>query len=167
MLAFWIIGGIGAVLFLISMIVGDILDGLFDSLDGISGGLVSTASIAGFAGAFGLAGGTFMAVTDLGLGLAIIVGLVAGVLMGALSVAVTRSVANSPTDRVPGAADIVGSEGVVITTIPEGAFGKVSVQVGGHRLTLSALAGQALPSGSSVVVTQSLSATSVRVAPTA
>ena len=163
MLAFWIIGGIGAALFLLSMIVGDILDGLFDSLDGISGGLLSTASVAGFAGAFGLAGGTFMAVTNLGFGLAVIVGLVAGILMGALSMAVTKSVANGPTDRAPKGEDLIGAAGVVITDIATGSMGQVSIQVGGHRLKFNARADQPLPSGASVVVTQSLSATSVRV----
>ena len=71
MLAFWIVGAAGAVLFLVSLLLGDVLDGVFDSLEGATGGLLSTAAVGGFAGAFGLAGGTFMALTDFGFGWAV------------------------------------------------------------------------------------------------
>ena len=51
MLAFWIVGAAGAVLFLVSLLLGDVLDGVFDSLEGATGGLLSTAAVGGFASA--------------------------------------------------------------------------------------------------------------------
>ena len=163
MLAFWIVGAAGAVLFLVSLVLGDVLDGVFDSLEGATGGLLSTAAVGGFAGAFGLAGGTFMALTDFGFGPAVLVGVLAGVLMAAFSAAVTRSVHNAPTDRAPGPQDLIGATGVVVTAIPGGSYGEVVVQVGGHRMKLSARAAEPIAAGADVVITQSLSATSVRV----
>ena len=165
LLAFWVIGGAGAVLFLVSLLFGDIFEGLFDTLEGSTGGLLSTAAVAGFAGAFGLGGGAFMAVTDAGFGPAVLVGLVAGLAMAAFSVVLTRSVHNTPTDRAPGPQDLIGAGGVVVTAIPAGSYGEVVIQVGGHRLKLSARAAEPIPSGADVVVTQSLSPTSVRVEP--
>jgi membrane protein implicated in regulation of membrane protease activity len=163
LIAFWIVGGAGAVLFLASLFLGDVLDGMFDGLEGLAGGLLSTAAIAGFAGAFGLAGGTVMAATDVGFGVAALVGVVAGALMATFSALLTRSMHRAPTDRTPGPQDLVGASGVVVTPIQAGSYGEIVVQVGGHRLKLSARAAEPIASGEDVVVTQSLSATSVRV----
>ena len=165
MLTFWIVGGVGAALFLVSLFLGDVLEGLLDGLEGVTGGLLSTAAIGGFAGAFGLAGGTVMAATDLGVGPAALIGVVAGALMAAFSAALTRSMHNAPTDRAPGPQDLIGAAGVVVTAIPAGSYGEIVVQVGGHRLKLSARAAEPITSGADVVITQSLSATSVRVKP--
>ena len=75
MLAFLIIGGIGVVLVLISVIVGDVLGG---ALDGIGiGADWLTGAVAGFLGAFGFAGAFMLGLSD-SMVLATLVGLAAG-----------------------------------------------------------------------------------------
>ncbi len=75
----------------------------------------------------------------------------------------TRAVRNAPTDRAPGPQDLIGATGVVVTPIPGGSYGEIVVQVGGHRMKLSARAAESIAAGADVVITHSLSATSVRV----
>lgn len=162
MLAFWIVGGIGAVALLISFIVGDLFDGLFDGVD-VTGGFLSTAALAGFAAAFGLGGG-IAASMGASMGVAIAIGIAAGVAVGLITGLTTKFVASSPTDRAPGADDVIGSQGVVVSTIGDGSLGEILIRVGGHRLKYNARSDSgAIPVGADVVVTASLSSTSVRV----
>jgi putrescine transport system permease protein len=80
-LAFMIIGGVGIVLLLVSLIAGEIFDGIFE---GVGGDLFSGAAVAGFLAAFGFVGALTMNSTD-SSGLAIGAGLGAGVLVGGLA----------------------------------------------------------------------------------
>ena len=50
MTAFLVIGGIGVVLLLVSLVLGDLLEGVFS---GLGGDLLSGAALSGFVGAFG------------------------------------------------------------------------------------------------------------------
>ena len=61
--------------------------------------------------------------------------------------------------------DLPGRVGTVISAIPEGGFGEVSVMVAGHITKLNARAATALPAGTPVTVRAVLSATSVMVEP--
>ena len=162
MLAFWIVGAIGAALFLLTFVVGDLLDGIFDGLD-FTGGFLSTAAIAGFAAAFGVSGGIAMS-AGAPLLLALVIGVVTGAAVGAISGLTTKVVSNTPTDRAPGADDLVGARGVVVSAIADGSYGEVLVRVGGHRQKYNARAESgAIAVGADVLVTDSLSSSSVRV----
>lgn len=162
MTVFWILGIAGAALFAMSLLIGDVLDGVFDSLD-FGTGLVSTASIAAFCAAFGLTGGAAMSALDASVGVATLAGVLAGGLLAAFAMQVTRAFQNAPTDRAPGGEDLIGATGVVVTAIGESGYGEVLVTIGGRRLKLNARSPEPVPNGSGVVVTESLSATAVRV----
>lgn len=162
MLIFWILGITGALLFAVSLLLGDLLDGVFDALDG-GAGVLSTASIGAFCAAFGLTGAGVMLTTAAPIGVAVVAGLLAGVLLAALAARVTRFFRTSPTDRAPRGEDLIDAVGVVITAIPEIGYGEISLTVGGHRLKLNARSPEPVPSGGSVVVTEVISATAVRV----
>ncbi|GAB3440214.1 hypothetical protein GCM10027517_14520 [Phycicoccus ginsengisoli] len=162
MLAFWIVGGLGVVLLLLTFVVGDLFDGVLDGVD-FTGRFLSTAAVAGFAAAFGIAGAVAMSM-GAPLVLAVVVGVVAGAAMGAVGGLTTKVVSNTPTDRAPGADDLVGARGVVVSAIGDGAYGEVLVRIGGHRQKYNARSESgAIAVGSDVLVTDSLSSSSVRV----
>lgn len=162
MLAFWIVGGVGVALFLVTFVFGELLDGVLDGVD-FTGGFLSTAAVAGFAAAFGIVGGIAMSM-GAPLLLAVVVGVVAGAAIGAVGGLTTKVVKNTPTDRAPGADDLVGARGVVVSAIGDGAYGEVLVRVGGHRQKYNARSESgAIAVGSDVLVTDSLSSSSVRV----
>lgn len=77
--AFLVIGGIGIVLLLIAAIVGDALGGAFDGI-GTAGWL--TGAVGGFLGAFGFGAALALGTGDSML-VAVVVGLIAGLVFGA------------------------------------------------------------------------------------
>src|SRR5690606_22056088 len=91
-------------------------------------------------------------------------GLVAGVVGGALALLIVRMVVRMPTDATPRSADLTGKLGKVVTRIPEGGLGEVTVVHAGHRLKVNARASQPIPAGTDVVIVDVLSPTSVLVA---
>ncbi|GAA3602446.1 hypothetical protein [Microlunatus ginsengisoli] len=161
MLAFLIIGGIGIVLLLIAVIVGDALGGALDSI-GIGADWV-TGAVAGFLGAFGFAGALALGLTDSTL-VAVLVGLVAGIGFGALAAWGTRELQRGDDSTVRSAA-LVGLTGTVISAIPEQGYGEISVVVAGHLTKLNARCAEPVPSGHAVIVDAVLSPTSVSVTP--
>lgn len=163
MVAYYVIGGLGVLVLLLSVLVGDLLPhGAVESLD-VTDGYLSTAALGGFAGAFGLAGG----VTD-ALGaptwLAVVLGVVIGLGVGAGAGSLVRALKNEPEHRTPSGVDLVGLDAVVVSPIPADGFGEVSVTVHGIRRKLSARADKPFGTGERVRVTHSLSPTAVRVA---
>lgn len=158
---FLVIGGIGVVLLLVSLVGGDLLDGI-----DLGGDLFSGAALAGFLGAFGFAGALAAGATD-DTGVGIVVGLVAGVVVGGLVGYATARLRRGGDESTVRSADLAGQHGTVISAIPEGGLGEVSVVVAGHITKLNARAATALPSGTPVTVSAVLSATSVMVQPRA
>lgn len=161
MTAFIIVAVVGVLLLLLSLVLDDFLGGVLEGVD-FTGGYLSTSAIAAFMATFGLAGALWMGRSE-STGQSILVGIVAGLAVGGLAGFVTRSMINAPTDRTPTPADAVGALGVVVTAIPDDGFGEVNIRIAGAPLKLNARADAALPIGTEVVVTASLSATSVRV----
>ncbi len=166
MTVFLIIGGIGVVFLVLSLLVGDWLDGVFGAfevdLDG--GGLLSGPVIGAFAAAFGLGGAAVMSTTDASLAIGAVVGLVTGVVIGYLAFRITKALMHMPTDAPVRTADLLGKSGRVITPIPAGGLGEIIVRHAGQPLKLSGRATEALPAGTAVVITQILSTSSVEVA---
>jgi membrane-bound ClpP family serine protease len=158
-----LIGAVGVGLLLLSLVLGDFLDGVFDGLDVDGGGLLSTEVVGAFLGAFGFGGALLLSSTGVTLLVALIGALVAGVIGGGIAAFVVRSFIHMHTDATPRSADLTGKLGRVITRIPDGGLGEISVSHHGQRVKLSARSEHPVPSGADVVIVDVLSPTSVLV----
>ncbi|MDQ2757605.1 MAG: hypothetical protein M3Y71_13765 [Actinomycetota bacterium] len=163
MVVFFVVGGLGVAVLLLSLVAGDVLPGhLLDGLEAADGYL-STAALGGFAGALGLGGATTLAAGG-PTWLAIVVGVVIGLAVGAGAAVLVRSLRGEPEERAGSTADLVGAPGTVVSPIPRDGYGEVSVTVRGSRRKLSALADLPLATGAAIHVTHALSPNAVRVA---
>lgn len=160
--AFVVVGGLGVGLVVLTLVFGDLLDGLFEGFD-LAGGILSTPVLGGFLAAFGLAGA--LTVGALGATLAALAGIGAGIAFGAAAFGFTRSVMRMPTDATPRTQDLVGRRGTVLSPVPDGGYGQVRVPHLGQQLQLSAKASEPLPAGLDVIVVEVLSSSAVLVAP--
>ncbi|MEZ5095698.1 MAG: hypothetical protein R2731_06020 [Nocardioides sp.] len=159
MTAFLVIGGVGVTLLLVSVVLGDVFDGVFE-LGGSD--LFSGAALAGFLGALGFGGAlAYDATGSTGVGIA--VGVAAGLAIGLLVGWVMAKLRHDGDDASIRSSDLVWREGTVVSAIPTDGYGEVSVLVGGHLTKLNARAAEALPPGTPIVVTGVLSPTSVSV----
>lgn len=156
---FWVVGLLGLVLVAVSLLLDDVVDGL-----GLAGGDLPAAVLGGAAAAFGIAGGSWSAATG-GTLSAALVGLVASALLGTGALLLTRALTQGATDRALTSRDLLGVEGVVLSTVRPGTYGEISLRVGGHPLKLAARAERELLPGAPVLVVESLSSTAVRVLP--
>lgn len=162
MTAFLVVGFVGVGLIAVALLFGDLLDGAIESLDlDASGGLFSLPVIGSFLAAFGFGGALLVSGFELPLGAAALGGGAAGIAMGGVALGVTRALLNMPTDATPRTQDLVGSLGTVVTRIPDGGLGEVTVAQAGQRVKLSARATSAIASGTTVVVVDVTSPTSV------
>lgn len=161
MTVYVILGLLGLALLAVSLLVGDLFDGL---TDGLPGDVFSSAVIGGFVSAFGFGG----AVAD-GLGAPLLVSVplavVAGGVVGWFAAWLTRLVRGGGSDATPSISDCLGRTGRVVSEVPADGYGLVRVAVGGHTLQLNARAAQPLAAGEEVHVTEVLSPTAVTVAP--
>ncbi len=161
MTVFLAVGAAGVVLLLVALVVGDVLDG---ALEGLSAGFFSTEALAGFLGALGFGGAIALDITG-STSVAVVVGLVLGVLLGAVAAKASAFLhGDGETDTVR-TADMVEKIGQVVSAIPEDGFGVVSISVAGHITRLNARSSGAVPAGTTVSVTATLSPTAVQVEP--
>jgi hypothetical protein len=159
---FLVLGVVGLALVVVSMIVGDIAEGAFGALDfGIP-----TPVIGAFLAAFGFGGALILSATSAGSVVAAFGGLGSGVVVGGISLVFTKSLMNMPTDEPVRAGDLVGHTATVVTRIPDGGIGEVSLSVRGQLQKLGARSTVAISAGSRVTVTAVTSPTSVVVEPT-
>lgn len=158
-----IIGAVGVGLLILSLVLGDLLDGVFEGLDVDGGGVFSTEVIGAFLGAFGFGGALLQSTEGVGLPAAIGGGAVAGLVGGGIALLVVRTFLRMPTDATPRSSDLTGKLARVITRIPDGGLGEITVYHAGHRIKLSARADEPLAFGTDVVIVQVLSPTSVLV----
>lgn len=157
--AFLIIGIVGAVLLLISVL----LDGLFDIFD-FGDGPLSLTTIAAFTTIFGFA--AFAAIgVGASTGVAATIGALAGVAGGAAAWWLSKVIRNAESNTSVASSELVGTEAGVVLAIPEGGLGEIALTRHGERVSLSATALTAIPRGARVRITQTLSATSVVVEP--
>jgi membrane protein implicated in regulation of membrane protease activity len=159
------IGIAGLALLALSLLVGDLFDGMLGGLgDALSSDWFSSAVLGGFVSAFGFGGALAQ-----GLGapaiVALPIGVVAGGVFGWFASWLTRLLRGSGSDDTPSTEDTLGRDATVITGIPADGFGTVRVQLGGHVLRLNARAERPLEAGTDVHVTGVLSPTAVTVAP--
>lgn len=161
MTVFLVVGAVGVLLLLVALVVGDVLDG---ALEGLSAGFFSTEALAGFLGALGFGGAIALAATG-STTLAVVVGLVLGVLLGWLAARASRFLHGDGEGDTVRTTDVLEKIGSVVSAIPEGGFGVVSLSVGGHITRLNARSSIAVPAGTQVSVTQVISPTAVQVEP--
>lgn len=165
MTPFLIIGIVGLALLAVSLLFGDVLDGVGDGLlGGLGGDLFSTAVIGAFISAFGF-GAAAVDAADGPLAVAVPVGVGAGVLFAWFAARLTNLVRGGGSDATLQTDDAIGRDGTVTTEIPADGLGTVRVLVGGHVLRLNARATEQIPSGTAIHVTGVLSPTAVTVAP--
>jgi len=163
MTALLLIGAVGVGLLLLSLLFGDFFDGMFDGLDLEGGGLLSTEVIGAFLGAFGFGGALLQSTQQVDLPVALAGGLVAGVAGAGVALFVVRTFVHMHTDATPRSADLSGKIGRVITRIPAGGLGEITVSHHGQRVKLSARSEEPIASGADVVIIDVLSPTSVLV----
>ncbi len=156
MLVLYALGALGVLLLLAGLLLDDHLHGALESLDlgpGLTAALGATLAAVGFggvllAGPFGLLLGTVLGV---GVGLAV----------GVSTLLLVRLALGGPPDRVATSTDLLGVFGTVVSGIPAGGYGQVALPVGGTRVQLSARSEEPLDAGTSVYVSEVLSATAV------
>lgn len=163
MTLFVVIGVIGIVVVLLSILLGDIVDGLFD-LDFLGGDLFSLASIAAFLGAFGFGGVISLAIVDV-TWIAVAIGLVAGILAAWGAASFTGWLKRSETQSTFFSMSMVGSSARVITDIPAGGFGEVRVLGTGQSRKRAARSDVPILAGTEVWISAIVSPTAVEVTP--
>lgn len=161
MTVFLVVGAVGVLLLLVALVVGDVLDG---ALEGLSAGFFSTEALAGFLGALGFGGAIALATTG-STSVAVVVGLVLGLLLGGLAARASRFLHGDGEGDTVRTSDMLERIGSVVSAIPDGGFGVVSLSVGGHITRLNARSSVAVPAGTQVSVTQVISPTAVQVEP--
>ncbi|MGO1383998.1 MAG: NfeD family protein [Arachnia sp.] len=163
MTLFLVIGVLGIIIVLLSILLGDIVDGLFD-LDFLGGDLFSLASIAAFLGAFGFGGVISLSILNV-TWIATVVGLAAGILAAWGATSFTRWLKRSETQSTFTSTSMVGSSARVITDIPAGGFGEVRVLGSGQSRKRAARSDVPLLAGTEVWVSAIVSPTAVEVTP--
>jgi membrane protein implicated in regulation of membrane protease activity len=155
---FIVIGLIGVILLVATLVFDDFIDELIPGADFLSGPVLGA-----FLAAFGAFGWFLDDGIDAGIVLAATAAIGGGVLFGGLTYKFTRALINQPTDATPTTASLVGSQGKVVTQIPANGTGEVLVRLGGAATKYTATAATELDEGSSVVVIAVESPTKVRV----
>ena len=162
MTTFLTIGAIGVALVLVTLVVGDLLDGVLH-LDALDSDLFSISSLSAFIGAFGFGGAIGLGLLD-NMALAVVIGLIIGALAAWGAVSLTRRL---KSDGASFRSDsMIGHSGRVITAIPDGGYGEITISVAGHVRKITAKAERPVEAGTEVWVSAILSPTAVEVTPT-
>lgn len=157
---FLVLGGIGLAVVLFSLLVGDVLEGVFE-VDFLDNDLFSAASLGAFVGALGFGGAITLSLVDVTW-----VAIVAGVMFGCLAAWGAASLTRWLKGREVAAhstSSLVGVAGRVITPIAHGSYGEVRLTSGGYHHKVAARAELDIPAGTEVWVSQVLSPTAVQV----
>ena len=155
---FVVIGVIGAVLLVSTLVFDDVIDEIIPDLDFLSGPVIGA-----FLAAFGLFGWFLDDGLDSAVGPAVLAAIGGGVLFGGLTFRFTRALMHQPTDATPTTESLVGKSGKVVTPIRADGLGEVLVTLGGAATKYTATADADLASGVAVVVIAVESPTKVRV----
>ena len=101
MTTYLILGVVGLLVLAVSLLVGDVFDGLLDgALDGLGGDWFSTEVVGGFVSALGFGGAIAVSAGAPGP-VAVVVGLVVGTAFAWLAARLTRLVRGAGTDESP------------------------------------------------------------------
>ncbi|MEU2794820.1 hypothetical protein [Streptomyces sp. NPDC007100] len=158
------LGIVGVALLALSLIFGNILEGLF-GLDGLLDGWLSLPVIAGFVSMLGFTGAIVLGIGGLGVGAATAIGIATGTVAGALTWKLSSALMRDQTAATPRGDDLVGAARSVVTAIPAEGYGEVLVRVAGQPMKLAAKSAEPVMRGTEVWVETTLSSTSVAVRP--
>jgi membrane protein implicated in regulation of membrane protease activity len=167
-LAFLAVGGVGVLVLLVALLVGEIGDLGHPDADGP----FSLPAIAAFLGGVGFGGAAASAllpdlpgvVTVL---VCLLVGLVVALPLAAGAIKLSSSLRDMPTTPTLTRGDLLGAQGVVVSAVPVGGFGEVRLALHGQQLKYAARSEHPLPAGTPVYVVDTPSPTSVEVVSTA
>lgn len=163
MTGFLVIGVVGIVMLLFSLIVGEHVHGIFDALGG--GDWFTGSSLAAFLGALGFGGAIVQQLTGSTV-LAVVGGILLGVIFGGLIAYGMIKLRLIDTGGAVTTNDLMDAPGVVLSDIPALGFGEVRVTRQGQMMKLNAKSAIPISTGTQVTVINVLSATAVVVEPT-
>lgn len=164
---FIVIGAVGLGLLVLSLVLGEVFEGLlggFD-VDAGGGGIFSGPVLGAFLASFGFGAALIIYTTGAGAALGALGGLLSGLVVGGIALGIMRSLINMPTDETVSTSGLAGTTGIVITTIPAEGFGEVTIRHHGSQNKYNARARQPIRAGETVRVTAVLSASAVQVEP--
>lgn len=144
---------VGGGLLLITVLVDDILGGLFDALNISIGGASLMPLLLSFVSMFGVGGLFATQVLDLHGAQAAIVGVVFGGVGAAVAFLLFGFLSRSEAPNPFSTSDLVGQDAYVSVSIPAGRWGSVYVKAEGQNHEFSATAAEEIPTGSPVRVT--------------
>lgn len=154
----------GAVLLLLGVVAGDLLDGLLDAVDVGDSGLLSLPVLGTFVSAAGVGGLVGDAAGDGSLPLSLAGAGVGGVGLGYVAFRLSKAFMDMPTDATLSSGDYQGRIARVVTPIA-GGRGEVLLRVGGSTQKLMATSEVDIDRGSDAVIIEVLSSSAVRVVP--
>jgi hypothetical protein len=164
--AFIVIGGVGLALVLLTLVVGEIFEGLFGALDVDAGGGVFSAPVIGsFLAAFGFGAALIMFATGASATAGALGGLASGAVVGGFALLLMRNLMHMPTDETVTTRGLEGARATVITPIPADGYGEVTIRHHGEQRKYNARASRAMKVGTQATVTAVLSASAVVVEP--
>ncbi|MEU7229351.1 hypothetical protein [Streptomyces chrestomyceticus] len=158
------LGIVGIVVLTLSLVFGNILEGLL-GLGGLLDGWLSLPVVAGFVSMLGFTGVIVLGTSDAGAGAASAIGTVTGAAAGWLTWKLSRALIRDQTAATPRGSDLIGATGPVITAIPAEGYGEVLVRVAGQPVKLAAKSTMPVMRGTEIWVEAALSSTSVAVRP--
>ncbi|MGY1740494.1 MULTISPECIES: NfeD family protein [unclassified Blastococcus] len=166
---FLVVGGIGVVLLVISLVVGEIGHLAFDA----DGGPFSLEAVAALLGGVGFGGAAALALlpetlaTGGAVVIALLVGLALAVPLAWGAIRLSRALRDMPTTETLTRHHLAGTQGVVVSAIPAAGFGEVRLGLAGQSIKYAARSDVPLPAGTPVYVVEVLSETAVHVVSTA
>ncbi|MEO6988403.1 MAG: NfeD family protein [Aquihabitans sp.] len=154
--------GIISTTFLLVSLVFDGAGDAFDLFDALEGDWLSLPAIAAFFGAFGFVAGAL--IDSLGP-VALVAGVVAGILFAFGAIRLSRGFRDMPTDRTETEADLLASLGRIVVAPAPGRYGEVLLTRPTGPVKVACIADDELPAGTPVVVVDVRSSTLVAVEP--
>jgi membrane protein implicated in regulation of membrane protease activity len=167
-IAFLAVGGVGVGVLLLALLGGELGNLGHPDADGP----FSLPAIAAFVGGVGFGGAAASAllpplpgaVTVL---LCLVVGVVVALPLAAGAIKLASSLRDMNTSPTLTSGDLLGSQGVVVSAVPSGGYGRVRLALHGQQLEYAARSEVPLPAGTPVYVVDTPSPTSVEVVSTA
>lgn len=164
MTAFLVIGAVGLALILLSLVLGEVFEGILGAFDVDAGGGVFSGPVLGaFLASFGFGAALIMYATDVGAGLGALGGLASGVVVGGIALLMMRTLVNMPTDETVTTQGLEGASAIVITAIPAGGYGEVTLRHHGEQRKYNARAAEPITAGTQVSITVVLSTSALMV----
>jgi membrane-bound ClpP family serine protease len=160
--AFLVIGAVGLAIVVISLVLGDLFDGVFGDVD-LAGGAFSSPVLGSFLASFGFGAALIQYSTDANATVAALGGLVSGLVVGALALFMTRSLMHMPTDATVTTSGLEGRTGIIVSAIPQDGYGQVTLRHHGEQRMYNARATDPIAAGTPVRVTAVLSSSAVQV----